>query len=549
MLVSGQPTARSLRRPSAPRPYLPPPFSFPLAPVPLSFFSPSPSSTSSPANAPSQRASFAMVNVTYDASGDLNWVDPDTGDVFVYNLGDMSWVIAATALVFIMIPGVGFFYSGLLRRKNALSMIWMSMAVLAVVSFEWFFWGYSLAFSETGNAYIGDLKYFGLKGVLEKPSIGSSRVPAIVFCIFQCMFAAITPVLALGAIAERARLGPILVFTFVWSTIVYNPIACWTWNSNGWSFVLGGLDFAGGTPVHISSGTAALAISIYLGKRRGYGTERLAYKPHNTTYVVLGTVFLWFGWFGFNGGSALSANLRAVQACIVTNLAASMGGLTWMLMDYRLERKWSVVGFCSGAIAGLVAITPASGYVGSPASLAFGVLGGAACNLATQLKFLLHYDDALDIFAVHGIGGMVGNILTALFAQASVAGFDGTTQIDGGWIDHHYIQLGYQIADSLSGFSYSFVMTTLILWIMHFVPGLRLRTSEEAEIVGMDDYDMGEFAYDYVGIEQDLGVRDVEGGLEREKAHAMNGGREPRHSLQQHHDAPSAESTEKPVAA
>lgn len=240
---------------------------------------------------------------------------------------------------------------------------------------QWFFWGYSLAFSETGNAFIGDLsesltkpaysskfahmkptpqEYFGLKGVLDQPSIGSSRIPALLFCVYQLMFAAITCViflhcvcmwlqlplsyqfnfsaaLAVGAIAERGRLGPVLVFIFIWTTVVYDPLACWTWNSNGWSFVLGGLDFAGGTPVHISSGTAALAISVYLGKRRGYGTERLAYKPHNTTYVILGTVFLWFGWFGFNGGSALSANLRAVQACIVTNLAASVGGITWML--------------------------------------------------------------------------------------------------------------------------------------------------------------------------------------------------------------------------
>lgn len=221
--------------------------------------------------------------------------------------------------------------------------------------------------------------------------------------------------LAIGAIAERGRLGPTMVFVFIWSTIVYDPIACWTWNSNGWSFVLGGLDFAGGTPVHISSGTAALAISVYLGKRRGYGTERLAYKPHNTTYVVLGTVFLWFGWFGFNGGSALAANLRAVQACIVTNLAASVGGLTWMLWDYRLERKWSAVGFCSGAIAGLVAITPASGYVGSrayysslhgiyiliflitAAAVLFGVMAGSLCNFATQLKFVFGYDDCLDV--------------------------------------------------------------------------------------------------------------------------------------------------------
>jgi Amt family ammonium transporter len=183
-----------------------------------------------------------------------------------------------------------------------------------------------------------------------------------------------------------------------------DPIACWTWNSNGWSYKLGGLDFAGGTPVHISSGTAALAISMYLGKRRGYGTERLAYKPHNTSYVILGTVFLWFGWFGFNGGSALSANMRAASACIVTNLAASVGGLTWMFWDWRLERKWSAVGFCSGAIAGLVAITPASGFVGSPASVVFGVVAGTVCNFATQLKFVFGYDDCLDVSGrlVHG---------------------------------------------------------------------------------------------------------------------------------------------------
>jgi Amt family ammonium transporter len=220
--------------------------------------------------------------------------------------------------------------------------------------------------------------------------------------------------IAIGAVAERSRLGPLLVFVFVWSTLVYDPIACWTWNPNGWSFILGGLDFAGGTPVHISSGTAALAISLYLGKRRGYGTERLAYKPHNTTYVILGTVFLWFGWFGFNGGSALSANYRATEACIVTNLAASVGGLTWMLwvsifgrielyhsndlsQDWRLERKWSAVGFCSGAISGLVAITPGSGFVGAPAAVLFGFMAGTVCNFATQLKFIFKYDDTLDV--------------------------------------------------------------------------------------------------------------------------------------------------------
>jgi len=273
---------------------------------------------------------------------------------------------------------------------------------------------------------------------------------------------------------------------------------------------MGGLDFAGGTPVHISSGTAALAISIYLGKRRGYGTERLAYKPHNTSYVVIGTLMLWFGWFGFNGGSALSANLRAANACIITNLAASVGGLTWMLWDYRLERKWSVVGFCSGAIVGLVAITPASGFVGAPAAVAFGIVAGTICNFATKLKFMLGYDDCLDIFASHAVGGIVGNLLTGIFAQATVAGLDGFTVIPGGWIDRHWIQFAYQLADSCAGLSYSFVVTTIILWVMHFIPGLRLRASEEAEIVGIDDAEMGEFAYDYVGIDADIGPKEHE---------------------------------------
>jgi len=372
------------------------------------------------------------------------------------------------------------------------------------------------------SPFIGNLDNFALINVFSQPSDGSPRVPAIVFCVFQLMFAAITPMIAIGAVAERSRLGPLLVFVFVWSTLVYDPIACWTWNPNGWSFVLGGLDFAGGTPVHISSGTAALAISLYLGKRRGYGTERLAYKPHNTTYVILGTVFLWFGWFGFNGGSALSANYRATQACIVTNLAASVGGLTWMLWDWRLERKWSAVGFCSGAIAGLVAITPGSGFVGTPASVLFGFMAGTVCNFATQIKFIFKYDDTLDIFASHAIGGIVGNILTGLFAQSSVAGADGITSIPGGWLDHNYRQLGIQLADSVSGLSYSFVMTTIILWVMHFIPFLPLRCDEETEIIGIDDAEMGEFAYDYVGVEAELLPRH-----EYNNHAAIGGSREP----------------------
>jgi Amt family ammonium transporter len=294
---------------------------------------------------------------------------------------------------------------------------------------------------------------------------------------------------------------PCIIYMFIWTTIVYDPLACWTWNSSGWVFKMGGLDFAGGTPVHIASGCAALAYSYMLGKRSGHGTQELNYRPHNVTHIVIGTVFLWVGWFGFNAGSALSANLRAVMAAVCTNLAACVGGITWCLVDYRLERKWSTVGFCSGVIAGLVAITPGSGYVPAWSAVVFGVCGGVACNYATKLKYFLRCDDALDIFAVHGVGGFIGNILTAFFAADYIAHLDGYTVITGGWLNHHWIQLGYQLADSFAGGAYSFFGTCLILgaldFIGKFVPALRLRASEEEEALGIDDVEIGEFAVSY----------------------------------------------------
>lgn len=401
--------------------------------------------------------------------------DSLTSDLNVYySSGDFAWIMTSAALVLLMIPGVGFFYSGLARRKSALSLIWLSMMSIAVVSFQWFFWGYSLTFSHTGSSFIGDLSNFALIKTLAQPSVGSSKIPDLLFCLYQGMFAAITPALAIGAAADRGRMLPCIVFIFIWSTIVYDPIAYWTWNANGWTFKLGGLDFAGGTPVHISSGAAALAYSLMLGKRTGYDkTQGLPYRPHNVTHVVLGTVFLWVGWFGFNGGSALAANLRAVMACLVTNLAASVAGITWCLLDYRLEKKWSTVGFCSGAIAGLVAITPASGFVPAWAAVIYGVVGAIVCNFATKLKFVLGIDDGLDIFAEHAVGGMAGNILTAFFAADYIAHLDGFSEIDGGWLNHHWVQLGYQLADCVSGFGYSFVMTCLILFLMNLVPGDR----------------------------------------------------------------------------
>lgn len=442
-----------------------------------------------------------------------------------YGAGDIAWMITATALVLLMIPGVGFFYSGLARRKSALSLIWLSIMATGLISFQWFFWGYSLAFSHTAGKYIGDLENIGFRNVLGAPSVGSTKIPDLLFAVYQGMFAAITVALAIGAAAERGRMLPAMVFSFVWSTIIYDPIACWTWNASGWVFQLGGLDFAGGTPVHISSGAAALAYSLMLGKRRGHGTHELNYRPHNVTHIVIGTVFLWVGWFGFNAGSALAANLRAVMAAVVTNLAASVGGVTWCLLDYRLEKKFSTVGFCSGVIAGLVAITPGSGFVPAWAAVIFGVVGAAACNWGTKIKYWLRIDDALDIFAVHCVGGVVGNLLTGLFAADYIAHLDGFSEISGGWLNRHWIQLAYQLADSVTGFVYSFGGSCIILFAINFIPGLHLRSSEEDEIMGIDDAEHGEFAYDYVELTRDvmhgIGGEEGENGGKLSNEHSL----------------------------
>ncbi|GAA5864402.1 hypothetical protein JCM8547_005810 [Rhodosporidiobolus lusitaniae] len=471
-----------------------------------------------------------MVNATYDASGSLISTydeaafaaDPTTG-VAVYNPGDMAWIMTSACLVMIMAPGVGFLYSGLLRRKNALSMMFLSLAIYALVTIEWFFWGYSLSFSGT-SGYIGDLKHFGLMNVLDAPSVGSSKIPALLFCFYQSMFAALTPVIAVGGCAERARLLPILVVSFLWATIVYNPVACWTWNSTGWGYVNGVLDFAGGGPVHMTSGTASLIWSLYLGRRRGYGTAKLAYRPHSVSHVILGTVLIWFGWFGFNGGSEAAMNLRSVQGAIVTNVAAATGGLTWMFVDYIYTRKYSAVSLCSGILAGLVGITPAAGFVGTPSSLAIGFISAIVANYATGIKVLLKIDDAVDGFALHGVAGFCGAILTALFADSRVTGFDGYTEIDGGWFNHHYVQLGWQLASAVTVMAYTAVVTYVLLFIVDHIPGLKLRAAEESEIVGIDEAECGELGYDYVSLRRDLEDGHVNdgAGLSRVQSHLSN---------------------------
>ncbi|TLS28017.1 hypothetical protein PpBr36_00285 [Pyricularia pennisetigena] len=427
-----------------------------------------------------------------------------------WQTGDIAFVITSTALMLLMIPGIGLFYSGLARRKSALSLMFLSSLALAVTTVQWFVWGYSLSFSRTANGFIGDLSNAGFRNVLARPSVGRERIPDLLFAVYEGMLSALTVALAVGAAAERGRVLPAVIFMFVWATLVYDPIACWTWNPAGWSFRMGGLDYAGGTPVHIASGAAALAYSMMLGPRRGHGTHELNFRPHNVAHIVIGTVFLWFGWFGFNAGSTLAADLRAVVAVVVTHLAACVGGLTWCLMDYRVERKWSAVGFCSGVVAGLVAITPGSGYVPVWAAIPFGILGASSANLSTRLKFILGIDDALDIFAVHGVAGFVGNMCTALFALNQVAALDGVSAgstrdgIAGGWLSGHWIQIAYQLPGSFAGLAYSFTGSCVILAALDRIPGCRLRATDEAEVIGMDTAELGEFAYDYVALTREL---------------------------------------------
>ncbi|KAJ6604260.1 ammonium transporter [Mycena vulgaris] len=423
-------------------------------------------------------------------------------DASQFDRGDISFIIVAGILVLFMVPGLGFLYSGLARRKSALSLIWAVSGANAVAIFQWFFWGYSLAFSSSAtNGYIGNLRNFGLRKVLGDPSPGSPLIPELLYSFFQMEFACVTAGILMGGIAERGRLFPAMVFTFLWITLVYCPVACWVWSKNGWAFKWGILDFAGGGPVEIGSGVGGLALAWVLGHRGK--NELLNFRPHNVSLVNLGTFILWFGWLGFNGGSAFGANLRAIMAIWNSMLAAAFGGMTWVLLDFRLERRWSMVGFCSGTIAGLVAATPSSGFVPPWASVVIGVVSGTLCNFATKVKFLVGIDDALDLFAEHAVGGMVGLLANGLFASANIISLDGVnTSISGGWLDHNWKQLYMQLAYVVAVSSYTFAVTATLAKILD-VAGLRLRITPEEERLGMDEVEVGEFANDYIEIRRD----------------------------------------------
>ncbi len=393
--------------------------------------------------------------------------------------GDTAWMLMASALVLLMTPGLAFFYGGLVRSKNIVNTMMFSFMSMAVASVVWVLWGYSLAFGE-GGRFIGDLSHVGLKDIGVDAMSGS--IPTLLFVIFQMMFAIITPALITGAIVERFKFTTYLLFLVLWLTLVYAPIAHWVWAGNGWLFDLGALDFAGGTVVHINAGVAAVAAAYLVGKRRNPGAE-----PSNVPYVMLGAALLWFGWFGFNAGSGLAANGLAVSAFLVTNTAAAAAILTWGVLSQMQHRRMSAVGVATAAVAGLVAITPAAGYVGVMGGLAIGFGAGVLCYGAVLLRPKTGLDDSLDVFAVHGIGGIWGALATGIFAVAAIGGTSGLIEGNGS-------QMGTQAIGVLATLLWSGIVTLIILKVLDWIPGLGLRASEVAEDQGMDVAAHGERA-------------------------------------------------------
>ena len=398
------------------------------------------------------------------------------------NPGHTAWMLTASALVLLMTPGLAFFYGGLVRARNVISTLMYSFMAMAVVSIVWVLWGYSLAFGE-GSAFIGDLSFFGLSGI-DVNQVEDNGIPTLLFVIFQMMFAIITPAIITGAFVERFKFTTYLVFLVVWVTIVYAPVAHWVWGP-GWIGDVGdgALDFAGGTVVHINAGVAAVAAALLVGKRRDPGAE-----PHNVPYVILGAALLWFGWFGFNAGSGLAADGVDVNAFLVTNTAAAAAALTWGVISQIQTGRMSAVGVASGAVAGLVAITPASGFVGVYGALAIGAGAGLLCYIAVYLRTRVQVDDALEVFAIHGVGGIWGAIATGIFAVAAIGGTAGA-------IDGNAGQLVTQVIAVVATMVYSFVVTLVILKVLDLIPGLGIRVPNDAEDIGLDLSAHGERAF------------------------------------------------------
>lgn len=405
------------------------------------------------------------------------------------NSGDTAFVLISAALVMLMTPALAFFYGGIVRRKNVLGILMQCMAILALVSIQWVLFGYSLSFAP-GNAILGSLKWVGLNGVgLESYADYAGTIPHQAFMIFQAMFAIITPALIIGAFAERMKFPGFMIFILLWATLVYDPVAHWVWGIGGWLRNLGALDFAGGTVVHVNAGIAALVTALLIGKRKGIGK---APAPHNLPFVVLGAGLLWFGWFGFNAGSALAANGLAVNAFVVTNTAAAAAGLSWATLEWMFSGKPTIFGTVTGAVAGLVAITPAAGFVSVIPAIIIGLLVSVFCYIAVAyVKPKLGYDDSLDAFGVHGIGGIWGALATGLFASKAV----NPACSDGLFFGNPH-QLFVQAVAVLVTIVYSAIVTFIIYKVVDAAIGMRV--SEKEEVVGLDLSQHHEGAYTMV---------------------------------------------------
>jgi ammonium transporter, Amt family len=409
------------------------------------------------------------------------------------NAADNAWVLVSSALVLLMTPGLAMFYGGLTRSKNVLSTMMHSFFIMGLASIIWLFYGFSLAFApDSFGGLLGGLDYLGLRGIgseLFPDLVDSSKtmtIPGSTFMIFQCMFAIITPALITGAFAERMKFSSFMLFILLWITVVYCPVAHWVWGPGGWLSGIGAMDFAGGTVVHVNAGAAALACCLMIGKRKGYGTTHMI--PHNLTLTLLGAGLLWFGWFGFNAGSALAASEGAAMAFVVTHMATAAAALAWVFTEWMVSGKPTTLGVASGAVAGLVAITPASGFVGPISAVCIGVGAGVVCYLAVLAKGPLGYDDSFDVVGVHGVGGAWGAIATGLFASKAVnaAGSDGLFFGNAG-------QLWPQIVAIVVTMIFSFVMSLVILAIIKAIVGLRV--TEEEEMAGVDTACHGETGY------------------------------------------------------
>ncbi len=403
------------------------------------------------------------------------------------NTGDTAWVLMSAALVMLMTPGLAFFYGGMVRRKNVLGVLMQCFTILCVLSIQWVLYGYSLAFAP-GNGFWGGFDWIGLTGVgLEPYKAYAPTIPHQAFMIFQAMFAIITPALIIGAFAERMKFSGFLLFTILWATFIYDPVAHWVWGVGGWLKDMGALDFAGGTVVHINAGIAALATALFIGKRKGYNGR--AIPPHNLPHTVIGTALLWFGWFGFNAGSALAANGLAVNAFVVTNTAAATAGLTWAVIEWIHNGKPTIFGTATGVVAGLVAITPAAGFVSAMSAIVIGIFVSIFCFIFVALiKPRMGYDDSLDAFGVHCVGGIWGALATGLFASKLINP-DAANGLFFGNPRQFLIQ-ALAVAVTLV---YSFVGSLILYKLVDLVVGMRV--TEKEEIIGLDLTQHNENAY------------------------------------------------------